>query len=58
VLDQESIKWLKELRDAGLMARQVPGDIQRALISEGLVEQKLGGLAISAKGVQFLFKHK
>jgi hypothetical protein len=50
----EEIQWLQEIRNGQLLGRgstmEVTTAIRDRLITLGLIEQKLGGLVITAKG--------
>jgi hypothetical protein len=51
-LSASEIAALKQV--GGMMARVLPKDIKDSLVSKGLIEQKLGGLARTAKGEVWL----
>ena len=38
------------VKNGGLLMRKLPDDVSSRLIQLGLIEQKLGGLVITAKG--------
>lgn len=48
-LDRDEIAALKEV-EKGLMARRIDDELRQSLIAKGLLVQKLGGLALTAKG--------
>lgn len=55
-LTADELKWLREVKDGGMMMKKLPEDAERRLLDLGLIEQKLGGTVITPKGVQALRK--
>ena len=49
-LTADEMQSLKEVKNGGLLMRKLPDDVTSRLIQLGLIEQKLGGLVITAKG--------
>lgn len=49
-LTADEMQSLKEVKNGGLLMRKLPDDVTSRLIELGLIEQKLGGLVITAKG--------
>jgi len=55
---EEEIKWLQEIKNGQLLGRgstmNVTAEIRDRLIALGLIEQKLGGLVVTAKGKKYV----
>lgn len=49
-------KVLRDVAAGGLMQKIIPADIQERLIDLGYIEQKLGGLAATPKGILYTTK--
>lgn len=50
-LTRAELESLKEVARGGLMQKRIPDADAEKLMQLGLIEQKLGGLAATAKGI-------
>lgn len=52
----EDVKWLTEVKN--VLGKKLPKETEKRLIALGLIEQKLGGFALTAKGQLALQKSR